>query len=186
MLLQRMFLRKQLYRMEKGDNTTMATHVNDIRSLIDQLSGVGRYKFCEEEVVFILLSSMPMVYEQCVSSIANQPNLTTIKSVASSLILEKGNEWWQAKHQHQHLLQALWVTRLLSWIWRTRTPSLQGLATIVRRMGILWRTIRRRRKTRRTTITKMMTTKAPPNIKLIFMMKTNFLKSSCTCVVYER
>lgn len=83
----RLFLRKKLYRLEMDKDTNVATHVNNIRCIIDQLSGAN-VNIEEEESVFVLLASMPHAYESCVSAIANQANLT-LASVASSLILEE-------------------------------------------------------------------------------------------------
>ena len=87
-LTNKLYLKKQLYVLHRGEGTIFLSHLNVLNGLISQLANLG-VKIEEEDKAIVLLNSLPSSYDNLATTILHGKDLIELKDVTSALLLNE-------------------------------------------------------------------------------------------------
>ena len=86
-LVNKLMLKKQYFRMEKKEGTSVEAHIKDMKELTDRLAAI-KAPIAEEDQVVTLLGSLPPSYSTLVTALEARDTIS-LRYVQQSLIREE-------------------------------------------------------------------------------------------------
>ena len=87
-LTNKLYLKKQLYALQMGENINFLSHLNVLNGLITQLANLG-VKIEDEDKAIVLLNSLPSSYDTLATTILHGKDSIELKDVTSALLLNE-------------------------------------------------------------------------------------------------